>query len=187
MEGRLIGFPSCVFFDGNKNRRWRPKDLQMQEGACHGYKKAHVWWIHQKRNHRQSCGVRQNTFRSIQTFTKGDISTFSEHTTGWHTWGLLETDYVFPYKRNESTSWLYRSMHNQEIRSQRNFNEWGIGFSSNRFRLFLVRWPCEHERFTIAYQTAAVVSNWQLNGRGYASQTRERYHEKLERSHNCSD
>ena len=41
----LISIPSCVFFDGNKNRRWRPKDSEMQERAYDGYKKAQLFSV----------------------------------------------------------------------------------------------------------------------------------------------
>ena len=61
-------------------------------------------------------------------------------------------DLFFPYKRIESTLWLYRSKQNSYIRSQRMVNEWGIGFINNRFRVFLGRWPFEPELFPIAYQ-----------------------------------
>lgn len=39
-------FPKCVLFlDGNKNRRWRPKDPQQQKESYEEYKKSHPWSI----------------------------------------------------------------------------------------------------------------------------------------------
>ena len=91
-------------------------------------------------------------------------------------------DLVVPCKRNECTLWLYRSMHNQDIRSQRVVNEWGIRFIHNQFHLFLGRWLFEPQLFPIVYHTSAMVSYWQFNGRGYALQTRGRYQGNIEQS-----
>ena len=58
-------------------------------------------------------------------------------------------------------------------------NEWGIGYINSRFRIFLGRWPIEKELFPIAYNTAAMISNWDFDRRGLALQPRWRYEEKL--------
>lgn len=50
---------------------------------------------------------------------------------------------VVPYKRTESNSCMYKNEHNEEIRKQLMVNEWGFGFTDNRYSLFLERWPFE--------------------------------------------
>jgi hypothetical protein len=46
MQGLLIGFPDVIgFVDGNKTRRWRPKDTIRQELAFDGHEHAHVFSI----------------------------------------------------------------------------------------------------------------------------------------------
>ena len=77
-------------------------------------------------------------------------------------------DLVVPYKRKESTSWLCRSMHNQDIRSQRMVNEWGVKIYCQPLPSFPWSLAISSRDFHIPYQTAAMVSNWQLNRRGYA-------------------
>ena len=196
MERMLIDIPSCVF-NGSKNRRWRPKDSETRERAEDSYKKAHVFSV-------MVFSDLFGRFIRIEITDKGAESDRTIYVPSdickrgdLHLSGALhgmadmefsgDGDLVVPYKRNESTSWLYRSRHNQDISSQRMVKEWGIGFISKRFRLFIDCWPFEPESFAIAYQTAAMVSNWQFNCREYALQTRERYPEKLERSHHCSN
>lgn len=86
---------------------------------------------------------------------------------------------VVPYKNKESTEWIHMTNYNRYIRRQRMVNEWGIGYINNRFRIFLGRWPFEKELFPIAYNTAAMLCNWQFDRRGFALQPRWRYVEKL--------
>jgi hypothetical protein len=45
-RGLLIGFPEFIgFVDGNRTRRWRPKDTIRQELAFDGHRHAHVFSI----------------------------------------------------------------------------------------------------------------------------------------------
>ena len=190
IEGLIIGFPKCVFFvDGNKNRRWRPGENSEQERAYDGYKKAHAFSI------LVFCDI-YGRFIRIEVSDKGAESDRNMYTTsdvfknsdeslstGQH--GMADMGFagsgelVVPYKRNESTMWMYRSIYNKCIRKQRMVNEWGIGYVNNRFRLFLGRWPFEKELFSLAYYTVAMLSNWQFDRRGFALQPRSRYEEKL--------
>ena len=86
---------------------------------------------------------------------------------------------VVPYKKNESTEWMFRTCHNRHIRRQRMVNEWGIGFINNWFRIFLGCWPFEKDIFPMACNTAVMISNWQFDRRGFALQPRSRYEAKL--------
>jgi hypothetical protein len=46
MQGLLIGFPDVIgFVDGNKTRRWRPKDTIRHWLAFDGHKHAHVFSV----------------------------------------------------------------------------------------------------------------------------------------------
>lgn len=56
-----------------------------------------------------------------------------------------DCDLVVPYKRNEITDWINRGDRKSYIRLQRMINDWGIGLINNSYRLFLGRWPFEHE------------------------------------------
>lgn len=189
-EGLIMGFPKCVFFvDGNKARRWRPGENSEQERAYDGYKKTHVWSILVfcdlfgafTRIEISDKGAESD--RNFYTNSEVYKSTESFLSAGQH--GMADMGFggdgalVVPYKRNESTEWLFRTTHNRYIRSQRMVNEWGIGYINNRYRVFLGKWSFEKDLFPIAYTTVAMLSNWQFRRRGYALQPRWRYEEKL--------
>ena len=190
MEGLLLGFPRCIFFvDGNKNKRWRPGENQEQERAYDEYKKAHVWsvlvfcdlygrFIRLEISDKGAESDR-NMYKSSEVYHNlSDFLAAGKH-------GMADMGFggsgglVVPYKRNESTEWIHRSSYNRYIRQQRMVNEWGIGYINNRFRIFLGRWPLKKELLPIDYNTAAMLSDWQFDRRGFALPPRWRYEEKL--------
>lgn len=134
VDGLVIEFPQCVFFvDGNKSKRWRPNHNEEQGRAYDGYKKAHVWSV------LVYCNF-YGRFIRIEISDKGaesDRSVYSESevykypstflSPGQHRMaemGFAGDGYlVVPCKTNESTTWMYRTLHNRYIRKQRMVNE----------------------------------------------------------------
>ncbi|PXF44638.1 hypothetical protein BWQ96_05633 [Gracilariopsis chorda] len=135
MEGLVIGFPSCVFLvDGNKNKRRRPKHSNEQELAYDGYKKSHCYSIllfydifgrfirveitdHGAESD-HSLYTRSDFYRNRERYLFN-----AQH--GMADMGFAgDGELVVPYKRTESTSWLYKNEHNKEIRQQHTVNEW---------------------------------------------------------------
>ncbi|PXF47704.1 hypothetical protein BWQ96_02566 [Gracilariopsis chorda] len=150
MEGLVIGFPFCVFFfDGNKNKRWRPGDAKEQEKAYDGYKKCHCWAL------LVFCDIFGRFIRveisdhgaesDRSLYTNSDVCPNRESYLADGQHGMADMGFagdgelVVPYKRTESASWLYRTEHYNDIRKQSMVNEWVIGFINNRYRLFLGR------------------------------------------------
>lgn len=93
-----------------------------------------------------------------------------------------DDELVVPYKRKESTDWMYHAERNQDIRKQMMMSEWKLGYVTNRHRLFLGRWPFSPDLFPIASKTASMLSNWQLARHRYALQTLASYEEKITRT-----
>jgi hypothetical protein len=73
------------------------------------------------------------------------------------------------------------------IRKQRMISEWGVGYISNRHRIFLVRWPYDDHLFSIFYESCVMLANWRFDSRGEALQTLTRYLEKLNNYENLSE
>ena len=135
---------SILFADGNKNKRWRAGDPADQEKAYDGYKKTHAFtvivfcdlfgrFIHVEISKGQRV---TETCTKIQKFTRPDAF-LSNGQHGMADMGFGgDGDLVVPYKANESKEWLCRRDHHNNIRTQRMLNEWGIGYISNRYRIF---------------------------------------------------
>jgi hypothetical protein len=59
--------------------------------------------------------------------------------------------------------------------------EWGVGYTSNRHRSFLGRWPYDDHLFPILYESCVMLANWRFDRRGEAFQTLTTYLEKLDK------
>jgi hypothetical protein len=66
-------------------------------------------------------------------------------------------------------------------------NEWGVGYISNRHRIFLGRWPYDDHLFPICYESCVMRANWRFDRRGEALQTFTTYLDKLDNYENLSE
>jgi hypothetical protein len=198
MKGLLIGFPEVIgFVDGNKSRRWRPKDPIRQELAFDGHKHAHVFsillWmdVYGRYIHVDFSEVGAKHDRAL--FNKSHVmQDLDAHFTGDE---VLMTDMGFtgegpivcPFKSGRALHFELRGLWNKMIRKQRMINEWGVGYISNRHRIFLGRWPYDDHLFPVCYENCVMLANWRFDRRGEALQTLTTYLEKLENYENLSD
>ena len=87
---------------------------------------------------------------------------------------------ITPFKKNQARHFQFRGQWNREIRRQRIRNEWSVGLVSNRFRLFLGRWPFEDTIFPTVYTVAVHLVNFRMRRNGIPPVPMERMLERLQ-------
>lgn len=190
LHGLVPGFPKAIgFVDGTKFGRWRPEDEVEQARVYDGRKHTHCFAIlvwncplgtyirvdvtdlgaaHDRRLYDQSPPY----MAPSEHFSEGEHLVAD---TGFIGDG---EECVCPFKKGMGLDFALRGKFNRSIRATRMLNEWGVGFISNRHRIFLGRWPFDPDLFTPAFEVCALMANELFAFRGYALQTRERYAEK---------
>jgi DDE superfamily endonuclease len=186
MQGLLIWFPDVIgFVDGNKTRRWRPKDTIRQKLALDGHKHAYVFsillwmdiygfYIHLDfsevgAKHDRALFNKSHVMQHLDALFIGNEVLMTDM------WFTGEGTIVCPFKSGRALHFELRGLWNQMIRKQRMINEWGVGYIRNRHRMFLGRWPYDDHLFPICYESCVMLAYWRFDRRGEALQTLTTY------------
>lgn len=192
MQGLVYGFSKCIaFVDSTKQQVFRPLDAQIQESRYECHYRFHSFslllWTDVYRvimlldmiivgsMHDSGTNNDSAPYRDPASYFSG--GEFAIGDTGFQGAG---EHIVCPSKKYQATGFSLRSTMNRYIRQQRIRNEWAVGLISNRFRLFLGRWPLEDNYFHILYEVAALLVNWRIRRTGIGPVPLQRMMDRLE-------